>query len=57
MPHIEGLSMDQVTDVLGQPVYVLDGRGEGVTTWFYEIDRKAVKVFFFEGKASLIRQK
>jgi hypothetical protein len=55
-PAVEGRSPQQVIDLLGQPQYVLEGR-DGVATWFYELDGKAVRVFIFESKASLTRQK
>jgi hypothetical protein len=55
-PAIEGSSPDQVIAQLGKPTYQLEGR-DGVATWLYEIDGKTVRVFFFEGKASLTRQR
>lgn len=55
-PAVEGYSPQQVTDAIGTPRYVLEGR-DGVTTWFYEVDGKPLRVFFFENKASLKRQR
>jgi hypothetical protein len=55
-PAVEGRSPQQVVDQIGKPQYILEGR-DGVATWFYEIEGKAVRVFIFENKASLTRQK
>jgi S1-C subfamily serine protease len=55
-PSVEGLSADQVIQLLGKPSYVLEGR-DGVTTWFYESSGATLRVFFFEGKASIKRQR
>lgn len=55
-PNVEGLSADQVIQLLGKPSYVIEGR-DGVTTWFYDRSGSALRVFFYQGKASLKRQR
>jgi S1-C subfamily serine protease len=55
-PSIEGYSGDQVRTLLGLPS-LTNQDPDGVTTWYYDTDHGTLKIFFFEGRASLRRQR
>jgi outer membrane protein assembly factor BamE (lipoprotein component of BamABCDE complex) len=55
-PAVEGLSVDQVIEILGKPSQSLDSR-DGVTTWYYNRSGVPLRVYFYQGKASLKRQR
>jgi len=55
-PSIEGLSEQQITALLGQPS-LTSRAGDGVTTWYYDTQDGTLKIFFYDGRASLKRQR
>jgi S1-C subfamily serine protease len=55
-PSVEGLSPDQVIEILGKPSQSLDSR-DGVTTWYFNRSGGPLRVYFYQGKASLKRQR
>src|SRR5262249_29628121 len=53
---IEGYSPEQVRSVLGEPSLTSRDQ-DGIITWYYDTPQGTLKVYIFDNKASLRRQR